>query len=234
MVRKRPRWLKQPLVLHVDDERRDLVIGQRLVARDDGAARCARRAATSPCDNLVVLDGHDAELHDPAVHRVAQPVVVRQHGEAARAPLLAPRVLDDEPVARVADDRERVALVGVAARRLDDGQSRRDPSAVGVLACRAARRPSLRASARSRRRRRLPSARRECRGRSRARCGSRRRAAASPRRATSPRRGSCGAGGIGSVVHKRSQLAPCFAQPFSAPRSDEPLSSVSSSSAHSS
>ena len=41
-----------------------------------------------------------------------------------------------KPVARVADDRERVALVGGAARRLDDGDLRRDRSA-SACACRA-------------------------------------------------------------------------------------------------
>src|SRR3546814_6581607 len=55
--------------------------------------------------NRVVLGGHHAKLHHPAVHGVVQPVGVGQHGEAATAPVVAPRVLDDEAFARVADDR---------------------------------------------------------------------------------------------------------------------------------
>src|SRR3546814_7169652 len=65
--------------------------------------------------NRVVLGGHHAKLHHPAVHGVVQPVGVGQHGEAATAPVVAPRVLDDEAYARVADDRERMALVARAA-----------------------------------------------------------------------------------------------------------------------
>ena len=60
---------------------------------------------------LLVLRRHDADLRHPAVHRVLGPVLVGEEREAAGAPALAPRVLDDKALRRVTDDREGMAAV---------------------------------------------------------------------------------------------------------------------------
>src|SRR5690606_28497711 len=50
-----------------------------------------------------------ADARHPDVHPVLEPVVVAEQSESLPAPLVAPRVLDPEPVLLVCDDRERVA-----------------------------------------------------------------------------------------------------------------------------
>ena len=109
------------VVLHVDDERRQLVRSQHRIAGNHALAAGVGTQAGGRGDRLV-LGGDHAQLRDPAVHRVVQPVVVAQHRQAALAPGLAPGVVDDEAVAGVADDGEGVATVGAAGLAPDQGQ----------------------------------------------------------------------------------------------------------------
>src|SRR5262249_18345436 len=62
-----------------------------------------------------------AELRDPHVGRVHEPILLRQQRESARTPRGAPRVLHDEAVAGVAAERDSMAAVG-AAHPLDHRQ----------------------------------------------------------------------------------------------------------------
>src|SRR6185295_17067331 len=85
-----------------------------------------------------VLDGR-AEDDGPRVGSSLYPVLVGQDGEPFGAPLRAPRVLHDEPVAVVADERETVPprVLG-ALGRLDAGDAAalrerpREPAVVHV------------------------------------------------------------------------------------------------------
>jgi len=107
-----------------------LFVAPPAAGRRRGPARLAA-SGRQPADD----DAGHAERGDPGVHRVAQPVGVAQHREAAASPAAAPGVLHDEAVGVEADQREGVAAgarrpaverdhrqVGVAGRRLRIGR----------------------------------------------------------------------------------------------------------------
>ena len=74
-------------------------------------------------DPLVRHLHRNAEGADPCVGAMFDPILVRQHAEAARAPELTPRVLDDEADGVIADERKGVSAPGLGILgRSDDRQ----------------------------------------------------------------------------------------------------------------
>ena len=55
--------------------------------------------------------GGDANLGDPAIHGVLNPVLIGEDGQAFGAPGFGPGVLDDEALGGVTDDDEGVAAI---------------------------------------------------------------------------------------------------------------------------
>src|SRR5688572_28390574 len=58
---------------------------------------------------------HHAQLCDPAIHRMIEPVFIRQHCAAIRGRPRPPRVMNYEPVSVIADNRKGMATVTEAS-----------------------------------------------------------------------------------------------------------------------
>jgi len=112
--------------------REDAVDRPGIVLRVAGRARGARQRRERPAarhgkgrrgEARGRWSDRHAQRAGPGVGRVAHPVLVRQHREAAAAPGRAPGVLDDEAARVVADQREGVAArLALRRARRDDGK----------------------------------------------------------------------------------------------------------------
>ena len=96
-------------------------VGRQRVQIEQGAARRAEPGTgyAGPAGRLRFVAARDhAQLRDPAVVAVLDPVLVGEDRETLRAPAAAPGVLHDEAVFVVADESERVAVVRACLPRI--------------------------------------------------------------------------------------------------------------------
>ena len=100
-------------------------VGMPAAAEPHGGARRPRlllQRRSVECNRRTAADHRRPHHGDPGVHAVLDPVGIGQDREAAVAPTPSPRVLNDEAVGVVADDRKGVAAVFLGVRHVDHGR----------------------------------------------------------------------------------------------------------------
>ena len=100
---------EKAVVGHVDDEGTDFSVAESAVTGETNFPRFNTQGFRR-C-NFGMQISHHPELRDPAIHRVLNPIIVGENGPPVAAPVGVPRIVDDESLASVSNDSERVSPI---------------------------------------------------------------------------------------------------------------------------